>query len=82
MKKVEVAAAVVMDKGEILCVQRGKSKFSYISEKFEFPGGKIEGGETLKETVIRELKEELLLDVLAKKKLITVEHQYPDFHQM
>ena len=59
-----------MDEGEILCVQRGKNKLSYISEKFEFPGGKIEKGETLKETVVRELKEELMLEVLPKKKLI------------
>jgi len=80
MKQVEVAAAIVMDEGEILCVQRGKNKLSYISEKFEFPGGKIEKGETLKETVVRELKEELMLDVLPKEKLITVKHQYPDFH--
>tara|TARA_B110000444_G_scaffold134134_1_gene125974 strand:+ start:278 stop:385 length:108 start_codon:yes stop_codon:yes gene_type:complete len=35
MKKVEVAAAIVMDKGEILCVQRGKNKFSYILGKFD-----------------------------------------------
>lgn len=80
MKKVEVAAAIVMDKGEILCVQRGKNKFSYISGKFEFPGGKIEEGETLKETVIRELEEELMLDIVPKEKFLTVEHQYPDFH--
>ena len=80
MKQVEVAAAIVMDEGEILCVQRGKNKLSYISEKFEFPGGKIEKGETLKETVVRELKEELMLEVLPKEKLITVKHQYPDFH--
>ena len=80
MKQVEVAAAIVMDEGEILCVQRGKNKLSYISEKFEFPGGKIEKGETLKETVVRELKEELMLEVLPKEKLIIVKHQYPDFH--
>ena len=47
MKQIEVAAAIVMDKGAILCVQRGKNKLSYISEKFEFPGGKIEKGEIL-----------------------------------
>ena len=80
MKKVEVAAAIVMDEGKILCVQRGKNKLSYISEKFEFPGGKIEEGESLKETVIRELKEELMLDVLPSKKFMTIQHQYPDFH--
>jgi len=80
MKKVEVAAAVVINKGEILCVQRGENKLSYISKKFEFPGGKIEKGETLKKTVIRELKEELMLDVIPEEKFLTVEHQYPDFH--
>lgn len=48
MKKVNVVAAVIEDNGEILCVQRGSNKLEYISEKFEFPGGKIEEGKPLK----------------------------------
>ena len=47
MKKIEVVAAIIKLDDEILCVQRQKNKLPYISEKFEFPGGKIETGETL-----------------------------------
>ncbi len=42
MKKVEVVAAILKFENKILCVQRAKNKLPYISEKFEFPGGKIE----------------------------------------
>ncbi len=45
MRKVEVVAAIIINKGQILCVQRPKHKLLYISNKFEFPGGKIEEGE-------------------------------------
>lgn len=79
MKKVEVVAAVILNNNQILSVQRPKHKLDYISEKFEFPGGKIEKGETRKEALIRELKEELSLIVNVGNHLITVKHQYPDF---
>ena len=49
MQKIEVVAGVIFFQNEILCVQRPKNKLVYISEKFEFPGGKIEHGETKKE---------------------------------
>ena len=42
MKKIEVVAGVIFWKDSVLCVQRPKNKYHYISEKFEFPGGKIE----------------------------------------
>lgn len=80
MKKIEVVAAVIQHQGKILAVQRGPAKFDYISEKWEFPGGKMEAGETEQETIIREIKEELDLDIVVTSKLITVEHTYPDFH--
>ena len=44
MKKIEVVAAIIYFENKILCVKRPKNKLSYISEKFEFPGGKIEQG--------------------------------------
>lgn len=79
MKKIEVVAAVVMHENKILSVQRPHHKLDYISEKFEFPGGKIEQGETKEEALSRELKEELKLIVNIGNHIITIEHQYPDF---
>ncbi|MEN9914127.1 MAG: hypothetical protein RL528_872 [Bacteroidota bacterium] len=79
-KKVEVVAAVIMHNQKILCVQRSENKYAYISKKFEFPGGKMEEGETKKQTIIREIKEELNMDIIPIKELNTVEHEYPDFN--
>ncbi len=79
-KKVEVVAAVIMHNQKILCVQRGENKLEYISKKFEFPGGKMEEGETKKQTIIREIKEELNMDIIPGVQLKTVEHEYPDFN--
>ena len=59
MKKIEVVAAILCFEDKILCVQRAESKLPYISKKFEFPGGKIEQGESQKEALKRELIEEL-----------------------
>jgi len=80
MKHVTVVAAVIERNGKILCVQRGKSALSYISEKWEFPGGKIEANETEQETIVREIREELHMDFVVGEKLMVVEHRYPDFH--
>ena len=44
MKTIEVVAAIILSDGKILCLQRGENKLSYISKKYEFPGGKIELG--------------------------------------
>ncbi len=78
-KKVEVVAGIICFKSEILCVQRPQNKYNYISEKFEFPGGKIEKGETKKEALKRELHEELNIFPKIKSLFFTVVHQYPDF---
>lgn len=79
MKKVEVVAAIVIHENEILCAQRAESKFDYISKKFEFPGGKIEMGETKQDALRRELHEELNINPEISQPYLTVIHQYPDF---
>jgi 8-oxo-dGTP diphosphatase len=79
-KRVEVVAAIIRHESNILCVQRGDNKFSYISKKYEFPGGKIENGETREQAVIREIREELHMTISIETELITVEHEYPDFY--
>ncbi|RYY54707.1 MAG: (deoxy)nucleoside triphosphate pyrophosphohydrolase [Chitinophagaceae bacterium] len=79
MKIVNVVAAVIQYRDLFLCVQRGESKFEYISRKYEFPGGKIEADESEESALLREIKEELNKSIVVGPKLITVDHDYPDF---
>ncbi len=79
MKKIDVVAAIIKHNDKVLCVQRGDNKFNYIANKFEFPGGKIEHGESNEETIIREISEELSMDIIPEQSYLTVEYQYPDF---
>ena len=79
MKTIEVVAAIIIYDNKILCVQRGESKLNYISKKYEFPGGKIELGETKEEAIKREILEELNLEIEVRDEYMTVNHQYPDF---
>jgi 8-oxo-dGTP diphosphatase len=79
MKKIEVVAAIICFKNEILCVQRPENKLNYISKKFEFPGGKIESGETKEIALRRELIEELNITPEISNSFLTVVHTYPDF---
>jgi 8-oxo-dGTP diphosphatase len=79
MKSIEVVAAIVIFEKKILCVQRGENKFEYISKKYEFPGGKMEVGETKEETIKREILEELKMLIDIQEEFISVTHQYPDF---
>jgi 8-oxo-dGTP diphosphatase len=80
LKKIEVVAAIIQCNEETLCVQRGPAKLDYISKKYEFPGGKVEVGETKESAIIREIKEELHFDIIEPKFFNTVNHQYPDFY--
>ena len=74
-----VVAAVIEKDGKVLCMQRGMNRYAYTSHKWEFPGGKIEPGETPEQAVRRELLEEMDFDVEVHEHLATVTHEYPDF---
>ena len=81
MKHLNVSGAILVNDGQILCAQRNTSKYEYTSLKFEFPGGKIEQGETPAQALHRELIEEMDvdIDVDSMKAFYVVEHEYPDF---
>lgn len=78
-KRTHVVAAVIKEGDKYLCMQRGRSRYAYISEHWEFPGGKAEEGESGHEALVREIMEELDWDVYVGKKIGEVEHDYPDF---
>ena len=78
-KLIEVVAAIINIQNRYLCCQRKKNKYTYLSEKYEFPGGKIENNETKEEALTREIKEELGLVINIEKFFITITHSYPDF---
>ena len=78
-KRTHVVAAIVKDGDKYLCMQRCRSKYEYISEHWEFPGGKVERGENDYEALLREIKEELDWDIFIGRKIATVEYEYPDF---
>ena len=77
MKTIRVVAAIIIEEGKIFATQRGYGEFK---DGWEFPGGKIDAGETPEEALIREIKEELDIEVEVKELLDTVEYDYPNFH--
>ena len=79
-KSIEVVAAVIFQEGKVLCVQRAENEKEYVSLKWEFPGGKVEVGESMEEALMREIEEELAVEIHELQYLMTVEHSYPDFY--
>lgn len=77
MKTVRVAAAVIRDNNRIFATARGYGAFK---GKWEFPGGKIEMGETSQEALKREIMEELATEIKVGDLIDTIEYDYPDFH--
>ena len=77
MKTVKVVAAIIIHDNKIFATQRGYGEFK---DGWEFPGGKIEPGETPQEALAREIKEELDIEIEVMGFLETVEYDYPEFH--
>ena len=77
MKTIEVVAAVIRKDDKIFATQRGYGEWK---DWWEFPGGKMEPGETQEEALKREIREELSTDISVDEFLCTVEYDYPKFH--
>ena len=78
MKQIEVVAAIIRDEeGCVFATQRGYGEWK---DWWEFPGGKIEQGETPEEALKREIREELSTEINVDSYLCTVEYDYPKFH--
>ena len=77
MKTIEVVAAIIHQDGRILATQRGYGEWKGM---WEFPGGKMEAGETEEEAIVREIREELCVGICVERKVCTVEYDYPAFH--
>ena len=77
MKTIEVAAAIIRKDNRIFATQRGYGDWK---DWWEFPGGKMEPGETPEEALVREIEEELSTLISVDKFLYTVDYDYPQFH--
>lgn len=77
MKTIQVVAALIIDNGRIFATQRGYGEWK---DYWEFPGGKIEPGESPEEALVREIREELATDICVERYVTTVEWDYPAFH--
>lgn len=77
MKTIRVVAAVIKNENKIFATARGYGEFK---GQWEFPGGKIEAGETPQEALVREIKEELETTIQVGDLIDTIEHDYPTFH--
>ena len=77
MKTINVVAAVIMTEGKVFATQRGYGEFK---DGWEFPGGKVEAGESPEEALRREIREELEVEVNVGDLIDTIEYDYPAFH--
>ena len=77
MKTINVVAAVIMKEGKVFATQRRYGEFK---DGWEFPGGKVEAGESPEEALCREIREELEVEVNVGDLIDTIEYDYPAFH--
>ena len=77
-KIINVVGAAIVTNGTVLCAQRGPGKS--LAGYWEFPGGKVQQGETAEEAIVREIEEELRVTIHPDKFVTTVDYDYPNFH--
>ena len=77
LKQIEVVAAIIRKEDKIFATQRGYGEWK---DWWEFPGGKMEAGETPEEALKREIREELDTEINIGEKISTIEYDYPEFH--
>lgn len=77
MKKLEIVAAIIKENEKYFATQRGYGEFK---DWWEFPGGKIENGESKEEALKREIREELATEIEIDRFITTVQFDYPEFH--
>ena len=77
MKTIKVVAAVIRNEDRVLATARGYGPYK---GWWEFPGGKIEPGETPQQALVREIREELTAEIIVGKRIKTIEYDYPEFH--
>lgn len=77
MKNIEVVAAIIHKNDCIFVTQRGYGEFK---DRWEFPGGKVEPGESYESALVREIREELDVEIKVQDLFYTVDCEYPDFH--
>lgn len=77
MKEIKVVAAIIQKENKILATKRGYGEFINM---WEFPGGKIEPGETKEQALVREIKEELNIEISVDRFALDIEYQYPNFY--
>ncbi len=75
-KHIEVVAGIIIKDNKVFCAQRG---YGFLKGKWEFPGGKVELGETEPQALKRELLEELSADIKVEKYFCTIDHEYEPF---
>lgn len=77
MKTVNVVAAVIRDEDRVFATARGYGEYK---GWWEFPGGKVESGETPEAALVREIREELASEIGVEEYIDTIEYDYPTFH--